>query len=229
MIITYIVNSTRQSLFHHGRSGDFPQSSSDIHAGESLYGRREGSHQFVDLVGRVVVAADQNDLLGLGERSSNLRSNGWQSLQHQGHHGGVSVLLVGRGLQPHTLRLRLADSLHSSGLGSSDQFDFLSFSLGSLDHPGPVTLGHGLNLEGLSLGWQLHGGRQLLLLPLDLLLLDLDLLPPLHHLDLDLLVPDLLLYFSCLQLVSKLSLSFLERNKNKITSHLMIFFLTHRR
>ena len=87
--------------------------------------------------------------------------------------------------------------------------DLLPVSLGGLDHAGPVALSDGLHLVGLGLGGELHGGRQLLLLAHDLLLLDLDLLPPLHHLDLDLLVTDLLLDLGRLQLVRQLRLGFL--------------------
>ena len=46
----------------------------------------------------------------------------------------------------------------------------------------PHSLGHCLHFEALRLSGQPHRGHQLLLLPLDFLLLDLDLLPPLHHL-----------------------------------------------
>ena len=87
--------------------------------------------------------------------------------------------------------------------------DLLPVSLGGLDHAGPVALGHSLHLVRLGLGGELHRGRQLLLLAHDLLLLDLDLLPPLHHLDLDLLVTDLLLDLGRLQLVRQLRLGFL--------------------
>ena len=87
--------------------------------------------------------------------------------------------------------------------------DLLPVSLGGLDHAGPVALSDGLHLVRLSLGGELHRGRQLLLLAHDLLLLDLDLLPPLHHLDLDLLVTDLLLNLGRLQLVRQLRLGFL--------------------
>ena len=87
--------------------------------------------------------------------------------------------------------------------------DLLPVSLGGLDHAGPVALGYGLHLVRLGLGGELHRGRQLLLLAHDLLLLDLDLLPPLHHLDLDLFVTDLLLNLGRLQLVRQLRLGFL--------------------
>ena len=87
--------------------------------------------------------------------------------------------------------------------------DLLPVSLGGLDHAGPVALCDGLHLVRLGLGGELHRGRQLLLLAHDLLLLDLDLLPPLHHLDLDLLVTDLLLDLGRLQLVRQLRFGFL--------------------
>ena len=72
-----------------------------------------------------------------------------------------------------------------------------------------LTLGHCLNLVCLSLGRQLDCSNQLLLLPLDLLVLDLNLLPSLHNLDLDLLIPDSLLDLGCLQFIRQLGLSFL--------------------
>ncbi len=46
----------------------------------------------------------------------------------------------------------------------------------------PVSLGDGLDLVGLRLGRQLDGGDELLLLPHDLLGLDLDLFPSFNHL-----------------------------------------------
>ena len=46
----------------------------------------------------------------------------------------------------------------------------------------PHALGDGLHLVALSLGGQPHRGHQLLLLPLDLLVLDLNLLPSLYNL-----------------------------------------------
>ena len=59
-------------------------------------------------------------------------------------------------------------------------------------------LSHGqhLHLVGFGLGGPLHRGDELLVRALDLLLLDGDLLLPLHHLDLDLFQTDLLLLLS---------------------------------
>lgn len=67
-----------------------------------------------------------------------------------------------------------------------------------------------LDLVGLSLGGPLDGGDELLLRAGDLLLLDGDLLLALHHLNLDLLQPDLLLLLGPLQLIGQLGLCFLE-------------------
>lgn len=74
-----------------------------------------------------------------------------------------------------------------------------------------VSLSQLLHLIGFSLSRSLHDGDELLVRALDLLLLNGDLLLPLHHLDFDLLHTDFLLLFGSLQLVSQLSLSFLER------------------
>lgn len=68
-----------------------------------------------------------------------------------------------------------------------------------------------LHLVGFGLGGSLHRGDELLVHADDLLLLNSDLLLPLHHLDFDLLQTDLLLLFGRLQLVRQLSLCFLER------------------
>lgn len=70
-----------------------------------------------------------------------------------------------------------------------------------------------LHPVGFSLGRSLHSGDELLVSTLDLLLLNRNLLLPLHHLDFDLFQSDLLLLFGCLQLVRQLSLCFLERQK----------------
>lgn len=74
-----------------------------------------------------------------------------------------------------------------------------------------MSLSQLLHPVGFGLGGPLHDGDQLLVRALDLLLLDGDLLLPLHHLDFDLLHPDLLLLLGRLQLVRQLSLRFLER------------------
>merc|ERR1711973_947925 len=140
--------SVSNILFHHSSPGDFSQSSSDIHPSKSLYGGRKCPDQLVDLVGGVVVPANKNDLVSFSQRSSNLGSDGGQSLQDQRHHGRVTIIFIGSGLQPHTLSLGLANSLNSPGLSPSDQFDLLSLSLGGLHHLGPVALGHCLHLEG---------------------------------------------------------------------------------
>ena len=73
-----------------------------------------------------------------------------------------------------------------------------------------MSLGHLLELELLSLGGLPDGAVQLLLPPLDLLGLDSDLLAPLDHLDLHVLLFDPLLGLGSLELVRKLSLSFLQ-------------------
>ena len=58
----------------------------------------------------------------------------------------------------------------------------------------PHALGDGLHLVALSLGGQPHRGHQLLLLPLDLLVLDLNLLPPLYNLHKLKIIPLFYLY-----------------------------------
>lgn len=74
-----------------------------------------------------------------------------------------------------------------------------------------VSLGQLLHLVGLGLSGPLYDSDELLVSALDLLLLDGDLLLPLHHLDLDLFKTDLLLLLGCLQLVRQLSFCFLGR------------------
>lgn len=76
-----------------------------------------------------------------------------------------------------------------------------------------LSLSQLLHLVGFSLGRSLHHSDELLLSAVDLLLLDSDLLLPLHHLDFDLLQTDLLLLFGRLQLICQLSLCFLERQE----------------
>lgn len=66
-----------------------------------------------------------------------------------------------------------------------------------------------LHLISFSLGWTLDRSDELHLRPLNLFLLDGDLLFSLHHFDLDLLQPDFLLLFSSLQFISQLRLCFL--------------------
>lgn len=73
-----------------------------------------------------------------------------------------------------------------------------------------LSLGQLLHLVGFSLGRPLDCGDELLFCAVNLLLLDGDLLLPLNHLNLYLLQPDLLLFFSCLQLIGQLSFRFLE-------------------
>merc|ERR1712107_34952 len=75
-------------------------------------------------------------------------------------------------------------------------------------HLGSVSFSHSLDLVSLGLCRQLDGGSQLLLLPLDLLLLNLNLLSSLYNLYLDFLIPDSLLDLCSLKLVCKLGLSF---------------------
>lgn len=70
-----------------------------------------------------------------------------------------------------------------------------------------------LHLVGFSLSRSLDGGDEFLVCAVDLLLLDCDLLLPLHDLNLYLLQTDLLLLFGRLQLVRQLSLCFLQRQK----------------
>ncbi len=78
-----------------------------------------------------------------------------------------------------------------------------------------------LHLVGLGLGWPLDDGDELLVCPVNLLLLDGDLFLPLHHLDLDLLQADLLLLLGCLQLVRQLRLCFLQTSAHiHLRSHL---------
>merc|ERR1712107_359631 len=85
---------------------------------------------------------------------------------------------------------------------------FSPSSLGRLHHLGSVSFSHSLDLVSLGLCRQLDGGSQLLLLPLDLLLLNLNLLSSLYNLYLDFLIPDSLLDLCSLKLVCKLGLSF---------------------
>lgn len=67
-----------------------------------------------------------------------------------------------------------------------------------------------LHFVCLGLSRPLYSGNQLFVGPVNLLLLDGDLLLPLHHLDLNLLQPDLLLLLSRLQLVCQLGFCFLK-------------------
>lgn len=87
-----------------------------------------------------------------------------------------------------------------------------------------------LHLVGFGLGRSLHSSDELLVSALDLLLLNSDLLLPLHHLDFDLLQTNLLLLFGRLQLIRQLSLCFLGRQEVLVRpySHvgLLIIYLT---
>ena len=44
----------------------------------------------------------------------------WQSLEHHGHDGSVSVLLVGGGFHPHPLGLGATNGLNGSSLGGTE-------------------------------------------------------------------------------------------------------------
>ena len=57
-----------------------------------LYCGGQGADQLIDLVGGVVAATNEHDLVSLGERRRHLRRDGGQRLQHQRHDRGVSVL-----------------------------------------------------------------------------------------------------------------------------------------
>lgn len=72
-----------------------------------------------------------------------------------------------------------------------------------------------LHFVGLGLSRPLDRSNELLVCPRYLLLLDGDLLLPLHHLDLDLLQTDLLLLLGCLQLVCQLGLCFLTTSSHR--------------
>ena len=105
-----------------------------------LYCGGQGADQLIDLVGGVVAAPNEHDLVRLGERRRDLRRDGGQRLQHQRHHRRVPVLehrgvrsvylyllsaaahlFVGRGLHAHALRLGATHGLHGAGVSCSDQ------------------------------------------------------------------------------------------------------------
>ena len=71
----------------------------------------------------------------------------------------------------------------------------------------PHALGDGLHLVALCLGGQPHRGHQLLLLPLDLLILDLNLLPSLYNLHKLRIIP----LFFFIQIISHY-----EKNSNPV-------------
>lgn len=71
------------------------------------------------------------------------------------------------------------------------------------------------HLVSLSFSWPLHNGNKLLVSSGNFLLLDNDLFFPLHDFDFNLFLTDLLLLFSCLQLICQLSFSFLQTLKTK--------------
>lgn len=79
-----------------------------------------------------------------------------------------------------------------------------------------LTLSQLLHFVGLSLSGPLHCGNELLIGPVNLLLLNGDLFLPLNHLDLYLLQTDLLLLLSCLQLVRQLRLCFLKTSAGRL-------------
>lgn len=81
-----------------------------------------------------------------------------------------------------------------------------------------LALGDLLYAVGLSLGGAAHRGDELLVCAQDLLRLHSNLLLALHNLDLNLLLPDLLLLACPLQLVSQLGLSRLWRARVVSTS-----------
>merc|ERR1719285_166434 len=130
----------------------------------------------------IVASPNQHNLVSLGKRSRNLSCDLRESFKNKGEDGGVSVLLVSACLHPHSLSLSPANSLSGSCLSSTNQTDLFTIGPGSLNCFGPLALSREFNR-----------GNQLLLFPLDLLLLNLNLLSPLHHLNLDLLLPDPLL------------------------------------
>lgn len=78
-----------------------------------------------------------------------------------------------------------------------------------------LSLGDLLDAVGFGLGRPLHGGDELLLLPDDLFLFDVDLLLALHHLDLDFLLADLLLLPGALELVGQLGLRSLQAGEGE--------------
>lgn len=88
-----------------------------------------------------------------------------------------------------------------------------------------LSLSQLLHLVGFSLSRSLHSGDELLVSSSDLLLLNRDLLLPLHHLNFYLLQTDLLLLFGCLQLIRQLSLCFLEKAGDLIYTPLSLSLL----
>merc|ERR1719167_1516888 len=130
----------------------------------------------------VVASSNQHNLVGLGKRCRHLCCNLGKSLKHKRENGGISVLLVGACLHPHPLCLGPANCLSCSRLSSTDQADLLTISSGGFNSFSPLTLSNCLHFVSFGLCWEFDRGYQLLLLPLDLLLLDLDLLPPLSTL-----------------------------------------------
>lgn len=86
-----------------------------------------------------------------------------------------------------------------------------------------------LHFVGLSLSRSLHSSNELLVCPINLLLLNGDLLLPLHHLDLNLLQTDLLLLLGCLQLVCQLGFGFLKTsNCHTFEVHTKLMCFQHR-
>merc|ERR1719225_706448 len=156
----------------------------------------------------VVASSNQHDLVGLGKRCRHLRCNLGKSLKHKRENSGVSILLVGACLHSHPLGLSPANCLSCSCFSSTDQADLLTISSGGFNSFSPLTLSNCLHFVSFRLCWEFDGGYQLLLLPLDLLLLDLDLLPPLNHLDLDFLLSDSLLDLGGLQFIGQLCFGF---------------------
>lgn len=72
-----------------------------------------------------------------------------------------------------------------------------------------------LHFVGLGLSGPLDSGNELLVCPVNLLLLNGDLFLPLHHLDLNLLQTDLLLLLGGLQLIRQLGLCFLKTSAHR--------------
>merc|ERR1719318_2528376 len=115
----------------HDCTRNFAKSPCQVHPSKSLDGRRKGANQLVNLIRSSVSPSNQDNLISLGQRSSNLSSNLRQSFQHQGHDGSISILFVGRGFHSHTLSLSSSNSFYSLGLSTSNKPDLLPISTSS--------------------------------------------------------------------------------------------------
>merc|ERR1719285_1154267 len=134
----------------------------------------------------IVASPNQHNLVGLGKRSRNLSCDLRESFKNKGENGGVSVLLVSARLHPHSLSLSPANSLSGSCLSGTNQTDLFTIGPSSLNCFGPLALSNCLHFVAFCLSREFNRGNQLLLLHLNLL-------SPLHHLNLDFLLPDPLL------------------------------------